>query len=78
MAIDHLGEVPLYLQVASVLRDRIRSGELEVGRPLPSLPQIMGEYEVSRGTARRAADLLAEEGLVRTVPGKGRYVIARP
>jgi DNA-binding GntR family transcriptional regulator len=77
VSIDHLGEVPLYLQLAAVLRDQIRSGELAVGRPLPSLPQLMGQYEVSRGTARRAAAVLIEEGFCRTVPGKGIFVIAK-
>lgn len=78
MTIDHLGETPLYLQLAEILRDQIRSGELAVGRPVPSLPQLMGRYEVSRGTASRATDVLIEEGICRTVPGKGIFVIAKP
>lgn len=77
MSIDHLGETPVYLQLAAILRDRIRSGELEVGRPVPSLPRLMQEYEIARGTASRAVSVLVNENLVRIVPGRGAYVISR-
>ena len=77
MSIDHLGETPVYLQLAAILRDRIRSGDLVVGRPVPSLPHLMADYEISRGTAARAVKVLVDEKLVRIVPGRGAYVIAQ-
>ena len=77
MSIDHLGETPVYLQLATILRDRIRSGDLVVGRPVPSLPHLMADYEISRGTAARAVKVLVDEKLVRIVPGRGAYVIAQ-
>jgi GntR family transcriptional regulator len=78
VSIDHLGETPVYLQLCELLRDRIRSGELEIGRPLPSLPQLMQQYGISRGTAAKAVGVLREEGIVRIVPGRGAFVIAKP
>ncbi len=78
MAIDHLGETPVYLQLAELLRERIRSGDLAIGRPLPSLPHLIQEYEISRGTASRAVAVLREEGVVRIVPGRGAFVVAKP
>jgi DNA-binding GntR family transcriptional regulator len=78
VTLDHEGETALYLQLAGVLRDRIRSGDLAIGRPLPSLPTLMQTYDVSRGTAHRAVRLLIEEGTARTAPGRGVFVIARP
>ena len=77
MSIDHLGETPVYLQLAAILRDRIQSGDLVVGRPVPSLPHLMADYEISRGTAARAVKVLVDEKLVRIVPGRGAYVIAQ-
>ena len=39
----------------------------------------MQRYEVARLTARKAVRVLADEGLVEVVPGRGAYVIpARP
>jgi GntR family transcriptional regulator len=77
VSIDHLGLTPVYLQLAQILRDRIGSGELAVGRPIPSLPQLMQQYEISRGTASRAVAVLVSEGMVQTVPGRGAFVIAK-
>ncbi|MDQ2874939.1 MAG: winged helix-turn-helix domain-containing protein [Actinomycetota bacterium] len=74
MTIDPLGETPVYIQVADVLRSRIRSGELEPNRPLPSYTTLVQEYGVARGTAAKAVRLLVDEGLVRIVPGRGAFV----
>jgi GntR family transcriptional regulator len=35
------------------------------------------EYGIARGTARRAVEVLRDEGLVITVQGRGTYVRAR-
>jgi hypothetical protein len=35
------------------------------------------EYEVAKGTAEKALGVLREDGLVRTVPGRGIYVVPR-
>lgn len=78
MAIDPLGEIPVYVQLCAILRDRIASGDLEVGRPLPSLVQLVQEYGVARGTAAKSVRVLVDEGLVRIVPGKGAFVIKKP
>jgi len=43
-------------------------------QPLPSESYLTGAYGVSRGTARRAVQVLRDEGLVRTIPQRGTYV----
>lgn len=73
--IDRWDPEPLYAQVAEILRGQIAQGELVPRQPLPSESYLMGQYEVSRGTARRAIAVLREEGLVRTVPQRGTYVV---
>ena len=76
VSIDPLGETPVYLQLAGILRDRIRSGELPPNRPLPSLVTLQQQYGVARGTAAKAVRVLVDEKRVRIVPGRGAYVIA--
>ena len=76
VSIDPLGETPIYLQLAAILRDRIESGELGPNRPLPSLMTLQQEYEVARGTAAKAVRVLVEEKRVRIVPGRGAFVIS--
>jgi GntR family transcriptional regulator len=77
VTIDPLGETPVYLQLAAILRDGIGDGEYAPGRPIPSLTALVQEYGIARGTAAKAVAVLVSEGLVRIVPGKGAYVISR-
>ena len=77
MTVDHEGKTPLYLQIAAILREQIERGEIPPGRPVPSETQLMQRYEVARLTARKAVRVLADEGLVEVVPGRGAYVTER-
>ena len=77
MTIDPLGSEPVYLQLAAILREQIRSGELQPDRPIPSLQRLVQMHGVARGTAAKAVGVLTAEGLVRIVPGKGAFVIRR-
>jgi GntR family transcriptional regulator len=71
MEIDHAAPEHPYLQLADRLRERIRSGEIT------SLSDLTGATGLAVGTVRRAIDVLADEGLVRTVPGRGTFVVRR-
>jgi GntR family transcriptional regulator len=75
VSIDHGAEEPPYLQLAGILRAQIDSGELPRGRALPSLTYLMQHYGLSRNTVRRAIGVLIDEGLVRTRPGWGTFVV---
>jgi GntR family transcriptional regulator len=75
VSIDHEAETPPFAQLAAILRTRIESGELRPGRALPSLTYLMQEFGLSRNTVRRAIGTLADEGLVRTRPGWGTFVV---
>jgi GntR family transcriptional regulator len=75
--VDHLDPVPLWEQLAAILRAQIVSGELPPRSPLPSESQLQQFHGVSRGTVRRALAVLAEEGLTVTIGGRGTYVRPR-
>ncbi|MCW2901772.1 MAG: GntR family transcriptional regulator [Streptosporangiaceae bacterium] len=76
--IDHDGPDPLYQQVAAIIAGRIAAGLLVPGRPIPSETHMQQEFGVARTTARKAVALLRDQGLVRTVTGKGSYVLGEP
>lgn len=63
-----------YQQLAGILRGQIGRGELEPGQRLPSEQELMDTYEVSRGTVRKALEVLREEGVIQTVPIRGSRV----
>lgn len=75
--IIHNGPVPPYRQIAAQLRERIAAGEFTPDvTPLPSLKQIVQETGVAVTTAIRALDVLRDENLIYTVPGRGSFVRA--
>jgi DNA-binding GntR family transcriptional regulator len=65
---------PAYRQLAADLRARIRDGRLPVGEQLPSLADLMRQYDVSITVVRMALRELRAEGLVTTHQGKGSFV----
>jgi DNA-binding GntR family transcriptional regulator len=78
MTIEHDRGVPVYEQLASILRAQIESGELQPERALPSGKVLVQRYGIARGTVDKAIALLKEEGLVYVLKGKGVYVSKRP
>lgn len=69
--------MPLYLQVASVLRGRLENGHWGPGERLPRVDDLAREFGVARVTVRQALGLLAGEGLLWRRQGKGTFVSDR-
>lgn len=65
---------PPYRQIADVLRDEIRNGELSAGDRIPSVRELVQRYSVAMATAHRAVRVLQAEGYIRTEPGIGNVV----
>ncbi|GGR02168.1 hypothetical protein GCM10010251_17380 [Streptomyces aurantiogriseus] len=78
--IDRESIIPMYVQLASALRERIRRGEIPVGRRIPSHHELEQETGgvISRRTIKSAIEALQAEGIVQGVQGKGVFVIAMP
>jgi DNA-binding GntR family transcriptional regulator len=64
----------VYAQIADALRARIAGSDLAPGVLLPSEAALCEEFSVARNTVRRALAALEREGLIETLPGKGRAV----
>lgn len=68
------GRSPLYVQVRATLIERIAGGAYKPGEALPNEFAIAAELGVSQGTARKALDSLARDGLVLRYQGRGTFV----
>lgn len=68
------GGVPLYYQLATLLRERIVTGHYQKGEQLPPQLTLAKDYGVSRLTAREALKQLEGEGLIRQEQGRGTFV----
>ena len=66
---------PIYLQVATMIRDAILSGALPEGDAIPSVRQISVEQELNPQTVLNATHMLMEEGALEKQRGIGIFVI---
>ncbi|MGI5486728.1 GntR family transcriptional regulator [Microtetraspora malaysiensis] len=64
--------------IASDLRAAILDGRYPPGGALPSEPELVRRYEVSRPTVRKAIDTLVSEGLAYVMRGRGSFVRPMP
>jgi GntR family transcriptional regulator len=78
MTIDRDGFKAPYEQLADLLRERIARGEFPLGQLIPSHHQLDAEYGLSRNTTAKAVRVLVDEGLVKTAPGRGMFVVKIP
>ena len=60
------------------LKYKVENGEFLYGELLPSENTLIGVYDCSRNTIRRALSGLVEDGYVQSVHGKGVQVIYQP
>ncbi|WP_390590426.1 histidine utilization repressor [Simiduia litorea] len=65
---------PRYLTIKQALLRRIDAGELCAGDRVASENELAAEFSVSRMTARRALDVLSEDGVLVRSQGLGTFV----
>lgn len=85
--IDHDSSVPVYQQIADIIRERIHRGALTgveaedsypPGKRIPSLRRMWEETGADVKTIQHAVRVLAAEGLVEVSKhGKGTFVIGQ-
>lgn len=69
-----LKKLALYKQIRENIIQKIKSGQLRPTDRIPSEQELMDEFRVSKITVKNALTLLADEGLIIRVQGKGSFV----
>ncbi len=72
--LERSNPLPLYYQLKEVLKHQIRAGHLAPHTAIPSEPELVANYHVSRATVRQALSELVHEGLLYRQHGKGTFV----
>ncbi len=67
-----------YFKIADDLRKAILSGKIKVRQPIVTERKLAQLYNVNHSTARKATQLLVEEGLLEKIPGSGVFVKEHP
>ena len=68
------GNKPLYIDVYDYLFKRIMNGEFPAESKLPAEVELAKTLGVSRMTLRQALSLLQDDGLIKSVHGRGSFV----
>ena len=78
-ALDLQGSrLPRYIQLATLFRRRIESGQWPIGHQLPTVDELAVECGVARATLRQALDILADDNLIARYRAKGTFVTRQP
>lgn len=65
-----------YVRVAEFVRKQVTDGMIAPGKPVPSITELAEQFSYSRGTCRKALQLLEGEGLLSRYLGLGYFVRA--
>lgn len=66
---------PLYLQLRELIRSKIENGEYPPGTAIPSVGALAEKYGIHRLSVRSAISALIGEGMLKSVQGKGIFVV---
>ena len=73
---NSIGE-PIYEQIKKAIKQAIYSNELKEGEILPSVRVMANDLKISFLTVKKAYDDLEIEGFIKTIQGKGSYVLPK-
>ena len=74
MRLDKKSPIPLYYQLAELIREQIQAGMLKPGDQLPSERDLSNQAAISRMTVRQAVAYLVREGALAVKQGVGTFV----
>lgn len=64
-----------YIDIYKRIADQIQDGRYAPGTKLPSEHELMNQFDTSRETIRKALNLLAQNGFIQKIQGKGSIVL---
>ena len=74
--INHSSMIPIYEQIVDQIKKQINNHTLKENDALPSVRSLAKELQISALTVKKAYDFLENEGLTKTIHGKGTFVLA--
>lgn len=63
-------------QIANELEEKIQSGQYNIGDKIPTEPELVDHFGVSRNTIRESVQALIHAGLLEARQDDGTYVVA--
>ena len=75
--ISNSSQEPIYQQIKKEIKKAIQTNELKERSMLPSIRVLAKDLKISILTVKKAYDELEQEGYLKTVQGKGSFVVER-
>lgn len=75
--ISNSSSEPIYEQIKKAIKQAIYSNELKEGEILPSVRVLANDLKISFLTVKKAYDELETEGFIKTIQGKGSYILPK-
>ena len=75
--ISNSSSEPIYEQIKKAIKQAISTNELKEEEILPSVRALANDLKISFLTVKKAYDELEAEGFIKTVQGKGSYVLPK-
>ena len=72
--INHSSMIPIYEQIVDQIKKQINNHK--ENDALPSVRSLAKELQISALTVKKAYDFLENEGLTKTIHGKGTFILA--
>jgi len=72
--LDKNSPIPLYFQMAELIKNKIESKEWKINKIIPSELKLCEDFQISRGTVRQAINCLIQEGYLYRRHGVGTFV----
>lgn len=73
--IDRESKLKLYVQIYTIIKEKIETGEWSIGIQIPTEDDLCKTYDVSKVTVREAIQELVREGYLKRQQGKGTFVL---
>lgn len=68
--------IPIYEQIVDQIKKQINNHTLKENDALPSVRSLAKKLQISALTVKKAYDFLENEGLTKTIHGKGTFILA--
>jgi DNA-binding GntR family transcriptional regulator len=78
ISLDKRKKIPYYKQIMSSIKERINSNLVKDGTRMPTMEDVANYFHISVIAVTQAYDMLAKEGYLIKVKGKGTFVKHRP
>lgn len=75
--VSNSSSVPIYEQIKNQIINQIMSDELIEGDSIPSIRSLASDIKISVMTIKKAYDELEKEGYIKSVQGKGTFVVPK-